>query len=639
MKWIWEKRVEGYFAVPQIATFIEGWNGWKADLSTKTPAHAEVFVRELVQNFMDAARAQQAIEGGVPHLKFQFLELVGGEANRLFEHLDLQALETRYRSFDEDRLLELRLSDEGLTLSGKARKRLPLLIVTESGTTGMYGEWDRTSSPGVAMKMRDALLATNRGIAGAGLGSYGEGKKAVIGVSAPRCLFAYTRFNPKTNKLGVSSRFFGGVYWQEHEFEDTIFGGFAGMGGVDSNSSRPRPLDDDDAHEAVESFSLEAFKVREKNDLGTTYVFVEPTITPEQVAESLMRNWWPAIHKGDATFEIIDAQGETIVLPDLDEIKPFTEVFAETESRYVKWSSPDAVNSKPAIHVETLTMPGVERLGTLKLGVDFRPTVGWSRLEPEKNMSIVALVREGMLISYQPFPRTGRLKSPFVRGVFEVRKDLEPAAEKLLRSLEPPLHNKWQDRNPNLRSEAKAVGAKVYELINARVNEFHAAQLEEEKKREIDLELFTEAFSVTGTRKLVDPPPPPPPTSTPWSLLNESAAVKDAGNGLREAYANRTIQLASNFPSPHEVEMRIGWEVLEDGKWVEATHLLGGDAPTEPQGFTRSSVNDWTFTGLVTSTATHVTWTTRPYRELWTLRPYMNVQSFIMQTSSGADNE
>ena len=45
---------------------------------------------------------------------------------------------------------------------------------------------------------------------------------------------------------------------------------------------------------------------------------------------------------------------------------------------------------------------------------------GWSYEAPETNASLVALVRNDMVIAYQHFPLKQRSKVPFVRGVFLV---------------------------------------------------------------------------------------------------------------------------------------------------------------------------------------------------------------------------
>jgi hypothetical protein len=626
--WVWEQRGEGEFNPPQIATFVDGWTKWRGTLATDIPAVSEVFVRELVQNFMDAARDATHASGQKPKLTFTFHKFSGTDAERVSSHLDLESLKNRFSSFDEHKKLEVRLH-EGLTLTGKASNELPVLVVSESGTTGMYGQWDRTNKPGVPTKMRDALLSIARGTAGRGLGAFGEGKKAVIGVSVPRCLFAYSRFAANTNEQGVSRRFMGGTYWQDHEFGDATYSGFAMVGApLREGANRPRPLEDIEADAAVESMDIGGFEVRGQNELGTTYMFVEPKITPAHVAESLARNWWPVIVKGLAEFEVIDETGASIEIKFPDEIKPFVQAFEAKEDRKVEWGSENASPGDLATLVRELKFTDNTPLGTLKLAVDFTPTTGWSRVEPETNYSVVALVREGMLVSYQHFPRSKRHTPPFVRGVFFVDRVSHPVSEEKLRIVETPLHNKWQESNQSLDVLSMKYANEVYKQVGDLVETFREEQMKDEVRREIDLEMFSEGLSVTGGKKVVTPPPPPPLESTPWSMLNVSGRVEDLGAGFRKAISTRTLQLSPQWADEHEVEVVLGWEVLEDGaKWVEASDKLFSEIFSTDESFVPVSGKARTFRGVITSTPKVFVWESNGYKDLWTLRPYMKVNS------------
>ncbi len=626
--WIWEQRGEGEFNPPQIATFVDGWAKWRGTLATEIPAVSEVFVRELVQNFMDAARDANRSSDKKPKLTFTFHKYVGPEAKNISSHLDLSSLKDRFSSFDEHKKLEVRLH-EGLTLSGEVSAELPVLVVSETGTTGMYGQWDRTNKPNVATKMRDALLSIARGTAGRGLGAFGEGKKAVIGVSVPRCLFAYSRFNPKSNEQNVSRRFMGGTYWQDHVFGDATYSGFAMIGApLENGATRPRPLEDQDADHAVESMGIGGFETRGPSELGTTYMFVEPKITAAHVAESLARNWWPVIVQGLAEFEVIDETGASIKIAFPDEIKPFIQAFNATEDHKVEWGSENASPGELATIVRDLKFIDETPLGTLKLAVDFTPTTGWSRVEPETNYSIVALVREGMLVSYQHFPRSKRHTPPFVRGVFFVDRANHPVSEEKLRIVETPLHNKWQESNQSLDALSMKYASEVYKQVGDFVEAFREEQMKDEVRREIDLEMFSEGLSVTGGKKVVTPPPPPPLESTPWSMLNVSGRLEDLGEGSRKAISTRTLQLSSNWNEEHEVEVALGWEVLEDGaRWVEASDKLFANTFKVDGSFVPVQGKSRTFRGRITSTPKVFTWESNGYKELWTLRPYMKVNS------------
>jgi hypothetical protein len=59
--WFWELRNNGEFLPPNITNVDNGWNAWKGPLANGPSFTAEIFVRELVQNFVDAAREQKTL--------------------------------------------------------------------------------------------------------------------------------------------------------------------------------------------------------------------------------------------------------------------------------------------------------------------------------------------------------------------------------------------------------------------------------------------------------------------------------------------------------------------------------------------------------------------------------------------------
>jgi hypothetical protein len=103
MKWVWEYRGEGDFTPPQIATFLEGWVQPKADLKSDVPKDSEVFTREIIQNFIDAARKEKEFnpDQAKPSLTFRFIELSGHAAKSLAEKLDLKSISDRYSSLED----------------------------------------------------------------------------------------------------------------------------------------------------------------------------------------------------------------------------------------------------------------------------------------------------------------------------------------------------------------------------------------------------------------------------------------------------------------------------------------------------------------------------------------------------------
>lgn len=643
-KWFFEERSDGEYQPPHIGAFLQGWKQPKADLKTEIEEGSEVFIREVIQNFMDAASDHRAMrEKGVkPRLTFRFLQFDGEESRQLWEKLDLYGVYGRYSSLTREVQSTLRLPESSV-LKGQDSS-LRLLVVSEEGTCGMYGPWSRSAaardvdgSP-MVHRMRDALLATVRGQFGAGLGSYGEGKKAVIGASGIRGLYAYTCFSDPNLTYGATRRAMGGLYWQNYEFNARLFSGFATVGEPKDSGERPDPLVDARADELVAYLGIPGFEPRSATDgeFGTSYLFIAPAITPAEAQESILRNWWPAIERELADFEIFDEQGNALSLDYPSYLVPFVEVFNSKANQVTDWEAVEVGSTEVEIYdVKSSTYPS-EIAGQLKLGVNLSPVDGWSWANPETNYSIVALVRDGMLISYQQFPRTGKLAGPFIRGVYYIDRESSPESANALRFVEPPLHNKWEENRSEHDPDHRRVAKDIQSFITSKVLEFREAQLAAAPQREVQLELFVEKFSLSGGGKVGRDVGPAPKLSSPWSMLAIEEGLKQHSTTERFAYAVRRLALspiADAVTAAGEVSVEIGWEVLEDGRWVEANEALwnpGFDLPDEFV-FLNSSRN--VFAGKIPKDGISVRWESRPYSENWTLRPYMKVS----QISLGAE--
>jgi len=643
MEWFWEPRSDANFTPPQIATLWPGWISHKADMKSDVPRESEVFTREVIQNFVDAAREEQRLHKATstPTLTFRFLEFSGADAKALAKSIDLGSISERYSKIDDRLKKDMRL-EKTSTILGQHEK-IRLLVVSETNTCGMYGEWHQTDQVydaqgnEISSRMRDALLATVRGSAGKGLGAFGEGKKAVIGISAPRTLFAYTCFDPSTSSDRVSRRFMGGVYWQPHIYNNQKFSGFAMIGAPKKeNDVRPEPLADAEADAAIKSLQIPGLDVRDPKDgKGTTYVFVDHVTSPKEIAVSIARNWWPLIEDGGAKFKVFREDGteEPIVFD--DNLKPFIDAYKSTESITVSdWSVAKATDL--AIQLKTLVSSVDKKvpLGDLKLAIDLRNVIGWSRKDPDNNTSLVALIRDGMVLTYQHFPKSRKLAAPFVRGSFTVSSKTHPVAEDYLRSVEPPLHNKWQEDNKELDPDAKRAARDVYSMITDSVKSFREEYLSSTPTEEQNFEIFNENLRLSGGRRVVVPPPDPKP-KTPWSMLSNTAKIVDNKDGRRYAIASRTIQLAKAGLKPHRVKVQVGWEIQEDNRtWVDAEDFLLTPV-VATKGWTLIKGKTDEFEGTVQNDQAVFSWESRPYRELWTLRPFMRVTSLEIATVEG----
>ncbi len=634
MQWFWETRGEGEFVPPNISTLLQGWEPSKGLMASELPQHSEVFVRELVQNFVDASNDWPiGQKTGIPKLSFHFLQFEGKDALEKANAMGLEEISQRYKALGPELALSMRLPASDV-LTGDFRK-LRLLVVTEENTSGMYGPWRRgdkefdDAGRPIRNKMRDALLATARdsSSAGKGLGSFGEGKKALIGMSKCRTIFAHTAFDPALTDDGAFSRFMGGVYWQNFTDAGKKYTGFAMIGSeVEDGQPRPEPLKNIAAEEKALSLSLPGMESRvgdQDSRTGTTLVFVDPDLEPEQCQEAIVRNWWPLIDREAVKFEIYDWDGQLLSDSNPSELMPFRHLLeAEDQKTVSDWLEADA----PALKIEGISTPSERNGGTLKLAIDLRPGVGFSMFEPDQNWSIVAMIRNGMVVNYQHYPRRERDHVPYVRGIFEVTELAQPRSERLLRMAEPPLHNKWMEDKKLVDSEVANHAAQIKTKIGEVVSAFKAEYSRTIPTQELKLPMFQEAFALSsrqGKKK-----PAQGAQKSEFELEDVSAKLEDLGSGARRGMAERSIRLSAVGMKTSEklrVKVKIGWEVLQDGSWVNFGVLQPEHVIKWPEDFTQLPTGE--FVGLIERNKKVFAWRSQPYKELWTLRPYMEVSA------------
>ena len=624
-----------------INTIFEKWAPAVGDMKTNLPATSEIFVRELVQNFMDAGD-DAAESAGLPRLTFRFVTLEGESLKALDSELKLSELAERWAAFKAESRNQVSKMRAGDLLEGEMSS-LRLLVVTEENTSGMYGPWDRTDlvrdSRGreIFNKMRDALLANARDAASnqAGRGSFGEGKKAIIGISKARTLLAYSAFDPETTEDETYSRLIGVSYWPNHIINDRKHTGLGvfGDGKGSQDSDIPRPFRNQEAEDFVKRFAIPGLDPRGQGARalrGTSYVFIDPMITPDECLEALVRNWWPAIDRKAASFAIFDGETELSIGDELDkrdELTPFRQLLDQETSIEVSRDSWNLADSA-AVHVSNPKLDSCKGqvAGALKISIDLRPGKGFSQRDPDKNRSIICYVRDHMVICYTSHYRdNGKDHPPFVRGVFEVSVKQNPISQMHLRNSEPAVHNSWQIEADKVGPESAKHARAVRDEIRRAVNSFKAKYEKTMPTTEVDLPIFRELLSVNASSGVIVPPPPPPPKS-PLSLLDVQAHVEDVGGGLRVAKAIRSLQTSASASLPeYPVQVSLSWEILGDkGVWTEWINPIETKKTFVPESF---SVDEATglISGVVTKDAAKFEFESRPYSDLVTVRPLMRI--------------
>jgi hypothetical protein len=408
---------------------------------------ATLMAREVIQNSWDAARELQSDLGGdAPefHVEFIYGEREGANKRALVNALDLGSLAAQAaKPIGDPQAVRSQL---GLKLENCIDHldddQVPLRVmqVIERGTTGMYGPWKQARS-----KMFLALVSVGytKKDAGAG-GSYGYGKAGLISASATRTVVAYSCFRPHPDEPTITHRLLGMTYWGQHEESEASYTGFARYGKAVGDAVVP--FENEEADSVAESLGLTLRDAGNVENLGTTFLLIEPLVEPEDLNRAVARNWWPALHERlfDTTVRQLDATGDEIGRW-VPRPKKDPALLAFIRGFEIATMSQDNVVEHEFRRELAKANVGEGQLPTGRLGL-VADLQGWSyasNVDDEaedtaiKHCSLVALVRgPRMVVEYMELSKG----VPYVRGTFVA----DPAVDDLLRQTEPKAHDQWQ---------------------------------------------------------------------------------------------------------------------------------------------------------------------------------------------------
>ena len=612
---------------PDPLGFDREWHDWPATMAQGEhgpSVHAEIFSREYVQNSWDSIqeqlkrRAAKGITVDRYGVEFRFVQLDGEDARRFVERFGIDGHRERYADMNERHRKDNRLGGSALITSEP--DSIQLLVATEYCGQGMFGPWHTGGKAGVVSRLKSALMHTrsekNNDTAG---GSWGHGKKAIANASKCRTIAVYTHFDDDDEypEDEVTTRFLGVSYWKSHDRGEFAHVGLGLLGtetGEEGNfTERFRPLEDDEADHFVEELGVRGLEVRPNGDtasLGTTYLIVEPSFEPADLASALERNWWPLLAKEPGAISVTGYDGSLIPLApaEREELVPFL------HARDLAIGADDP--RERGDDVGPLTASGKE-VGTLSLTSDDSED-GWSYADPETNRTLVALVRNDMVIAYEPFPRKQRQKGPFLRGVLLVDRETNQEANELLRMSEPHLHNEWQTEAGNAVPEDSAkFAAATFSALQTRVRNLRSTLKEEEPQVARRFRVFSQVFS-EGKAPSVTPPRPPRRPPRPFRITGASNKHLDANlKDPTQIRAESTVELSlteKQLKSADRLEVfvTLGWRVLEESGAVLDATLLDDSSITVPAGFDLVDERKHMYRGWLTADPKPFTWQTTP---------------------------
>lgn len=423
-----------------------------------------LLAREALQNSYDAAqRFTETHPEAVFRVNFRFVHLFGEEKASIIEALDLRGLADRREAYPKDPLQP----GSALDTLDDPRVPLPLLYVEDFGTHGLYG----ATGLGLKSHLFKAMYyigASDKG-ADAG-GSYGFGKSALLRVSRTHSIIVHSAFEKYENDP-VRTRLVGFTWWSNLQQGDSLFDGRGSFSdnqqGV-AGTPIVKPFEDDDAELVASALGFPSRDPNDLNQLGSSFLIVDPAFDPDELVVEIERWWWPALEEHRLDVQVVLPSGETRVPKPAS--NPFVAQFLRGFRIATHLDEPSDLRRERLASEDwrDRTGAGGKDLGSLALVVPENP-IDEDGEELEAT-PLVALMRgPRMVIQYMTFQRR---RVP-LRGVFIASDKINP----LLRETEPSSHDRWtENKSPDLPQEAtdtaSAVLTKIKNSVRKMANDF-----------------------------------------------------------------------------------------------------------------------------------------------------------------------
>ncbi len=468
------------------------------DRSSEAAISAAIYGREGVANCVDASLARRDGTGRFG-LEISFSK-VGAEWWNL---LDLDTLAGRADDPEVERK-DLGLSSSDCLAAG-AGSAMRIMTVRELGGGGMPGSLDDVDSV-----LTRALLNVGEAQAIEGsAGSYGYGKAAVAQASRVRVILVYT-CAPATEHDPVTRRLLGVTYWGMHDVEGSRYTGWALFG--DPGDQRPDALTDEAADDFASQLGLPTRDPSNHDDLGTTFVIVDPVFGAADLRGAVELFWWPLLQQSRSTeFQVVieDEAGTThhpSVTTEHPELGQFVKCFDRAESA--------RTTREQSLNETEFTQIGEAGVTALETRSADSPIEG----------SLIAKMRSPlMVVAYE----TNNHANPPVVGVFVSHDE----TNEHLRRVEPPEHDKWHARNvAGLNAQPRDL--EISRLVRSEVDSAVNALRAPDPPPVHGIAAFSRFFPAVDVKAAR--PRPPRPRGQRRQRLVRVHLVHDTGDGLVE---------------------------------------------------------------------------------------------------------
>jgi len=653
--WFWPNP-DHFNDFPDPVGFEAEWFSWPAGLSSGMSTVAEIFSREYIQNSYDSilakrseSKAGKSLDGGI---EFHFVRLEGDELQLFLKNSGIGELRDRFRALDPVDRARCKLGESAFLTSSVAPDSLEILVCGEVAGIGMYGHWwtgGRDDLSGSRLKYATIQSHSEKGDAGAALGSWGHGKKAVAGASRCRTLVVSTAYEARQKSAQqeldgskpITRRVLGVSYWAQHALNKITARG-AGMFGRRVRSDDPAwannfmPLDNDAADAYVSGLGLDVVQARDVSQgvqCGTTYLVIEPAFSPGELARSVESNWWPLLESEPGFISVHGFDGEELVIDPASQkhLQPFIYAYRKGVGGIPRREDVEHFEDVQ-LRYDGKKVP----TGTLALTSDTDPG-GWSYDDFTGNTNVVALIRSNMVIGYQKFPLHQLGNQPYIRGVFVVDHLNNEIAAKALRLTEPHLHNEWRIAGNDVSKENRDFAKSVLKLIGGAVNDLRTKLKADPRDREAELEEFNSVW-VGGSRGKTKRPEPKLIGARYFSIQFSDSVELLPGSRPDRVKVRATMRLKLQnkpflmgggrkitIPAQMKVKVFLGWSVKED-TWSKDPELRDASTEIPPAKFVPSiaggmwegTINKVDFVEFV--------WTSQEFSNVWTVAPTPEVE-------------